>query len=164
MREYNFRANVIIRLPFDEENRMNQENSLSVVEENHRSWLRFVALTVLVTIAMSMGLLSGCASTPKAPTEALQAAEQAITTAEQARVADYASPELGEAREKLSAARLEVEKKNMTTAERLALQAKADADLATAKAATAKAKSVNDELQKSNSVLKQELQRTSGAQ
>ena len=48
--------------------------------------------------------LTGCASTPEPPERALAAAEQAISTAEQARVADYASPELGEARRNLTAA------------------------------------------------------------
>jgi hypothetical protein len=120
--------------------------------------------TFLMVACVAEFLLSGCSSTPKAPTEALQAAEVSIANAEQARVADYASPELAEAREKLVAARLAVEKKEMVSAERLAVQAKADAELATARAAAAKAKAVNEEMQKSNSVLQQELQRNTGAQ
>jgi hypothetical protein len=127
--------------------------------------LRGLAVVTFLILAFGAEfLLSGCSSTPKAPTEALQAAEVSIANAEQARVADYASPELAEAREKLVAARLAVEKKEMVSAERLAVQAKADAELATARAAAAKARSVNEELQKSNSVLQQELQRNSGAQ
>ena len=107
--------------------------------------------------------LAACASTPKAPNDALQAAELAITGAEQARVADYASPELGEAREKLLAARAAVEQKKMDLARRLAEQSRVDAELATAKAEMAKAKAVNDEMQKSTESLKQEMQRNSGA-
>ena len=53
----------------------------------------------LAAATMGLLLLTGCASTPQPPTQALQAAEMAITTAEQARVADYASPELGAARQ-----------------------------------------------------------------
>ena len=126
---------------------------------------RAVAVIFFVVVAFCMEfLLSGCASTPRAPTEALRAAEVAIANAEQARVADYASPELAEARQKLGDARLAVQKEQMVSAERLAQQAKVDAELATAKASAAKAKAVNEELQKSNSVLQQELQRNTGAQ
>ncbi|MGV8837888.1 DUF4398 domain-containing protein [Cellvibrio sp.] len=116
----------------------------------------------LATLTVSGVLLVGCSSPPKAPDQALQAAELAIATAEQARVADYASPELGEAREKLTAARAAVAKEEMTTAERLAEQARADAELATAKADAAKAQAINDELGKSVNTLEQELQRNSG--
>ncbi len=116
----------------------------------------------LAALAVSGVLLTGCSSPPKAPDQELQAAELAIATAEQARVADYASPELGEAREKLTAARTAVAKEEMTSAARLAEQARADAELATAKAAAAKAQVINDELGKSVNTLEQELQRNSG--
>lgn len=116
----------------------------------------------LAILAVSGTLLSACSSPPKAPDQALQAAELAIATAEQARVADYASPELGEARNKLTAARTAVAKEEMTTAARLAEQARADAELAIAKAEAAKAQAINDELGKSVNTLEQELQRNSG--
>lgn len=116
----------------------------------------------LATLAVTSLLLAGCSSPPKVPDQELQAAELAIATAEQARVADYASPELGEAREKLTAARTAVAKEKMTSAARLAEQARADAELATAKAAAAKAQAINDELEKSVNTLEQELQRNSG--
>lgn len=116
----------------------------------------------LAALAVSGVLLSACSSTPKAPDQALQAAELAIATAEQARVADYASSELGEARDKLTAARTAVAKEEMTTAARLAEQARADAELAIAKAEAAKAQAINDELGKSVNTLEQELQRNSG--
>ncbi len=116
----------------------------------------------LATLALSGVLLAGCSSPPKAPDQALQAAELAIATAEQARVADYASPELGEARDKLTAARAAVAKEEMVFAARLAEQARADAELATAKAEVAKAQAVNDELSKNINTLEQELQRNSG--
>lgn len=116
----------------------------------------------LAAVTVGGVLLSACSSPPKAPDQALQAAELAIATAEQARVADYASPELGEARDKLTAARTAVAKEEMTTAARLAEQARADAELATAKAEAAKAQAINDELGKSVNTLEQELQRNSG--
>lgn len=108
-------------------------------------------------------MLAACASAPQAPTQALQAAELAIANAEQARVADYASPELGEAREKLTAARAAVQEEHMVLAQRLAEQSRVDAELATAKFEAAKANSVNDEMRKSTDALKQEMQRNPGA-
>ncbi len=116
----------------------------------------------VAALAMTSILLAGCSSPPKAPNEALQAAELAIATAEQARVADYASPELGEARSKLTAARTAVAKEEMVSAARLAEQARADAELATAKAAAAKAQAINNDLGKTINTLEQELQRNSG--
>src|SRR3954466_15566166 len=104
-----------------------------------------------------------CASTPP-PTQQITAAESAISHAEQAQVADFASPELSEAREKLAAARTAVSKDEMTHAARFAEQAQLNADLAAAKAEVAKAKAVNDELRKGTSAVKQELQRNTGVQ
>jgi hypothetical protein len=100
---------------------------------------------------------------PQPPTEALHAAEVAITNAEQARVADYASPELAEARTKLVAARDAVTHEDMLRAQRLAEQSRADAELASAKSEAVKAKAVNDEMKKSTDTLKQEMQRNTGA-
>ena len=108
-------------------------------------------------------VLAACASVPLPPTEALQAAQSAINNAEKARVADYASPELGMARDKLTAARSAVEKEEMVLAQQLAEQSRVDAELAIAKADVAKAKLVNDEMKKSTESLKQEMQRNPGA-
>lgn len=116
----------------------------------------------LSVIVLSGAVLAGCSSQPKAPDQALQAAELAIATAEKARVADYASPELGEARDKLTAARAAVAKEEMVSAARLAEKSRADAELAIAKADAAKAQAVNDELGKNINTLEQELQRNSG--
>lgn len=129
------------------------QNSASSISPQHRSssW-RFVAP------AVGMFLLAACASAPP-PTSALQAAEQAITNAENARVADYASPELNSARQNLAAANAASKDEKMLLALRLAEQAKADAELATAKAAAAKAMVVNEDMRKSNTILKQEMQR-----
>lgn len=115
----------------------------------------------LTGAAMACLFLAACASTPP-PTQQITAAEIAIGHAEQAQVADYASPELSAAREKLAAARAAVVKEDMKTAQRLAEQAALEADLATAKLSAAKAKTVNDEMLKSTSVIKQEMQRNPG--
>lgn len=117
----------------------------------------------LAALVGAMFALGGCASAPMPPTEALQAAEQAITSAEQARVADYASPELGEARSNLAAARVAVTNEKMLLAQHLAERSRLDAELAIAKAEVAKAKVVNDEMKQSIETLKQEMQRTTGA-
>lgn len=120
-----------------------------------------VALSLLLALSGSL-VLTGCATPPEAPSHEIQAAEQAITTAEQARVADYASPELGEAREKLAGAHSAVNAENMVLAKRLAEQARLDADLATAKAAVARAGVVNDEMEQSTETIKQEMDRNPG--
>lgn len=117
--------------------------------------------TVLASVALLA--LGACASVPLPPTEQLQAAEMAIANAEKARVADYASPELGEARDNLAAARTAVEQEKMALAARLAESSQANAQLATAKAEAARAKVVNVEMQKSIDTLKQEMQRNPGA-
>jgi hypothetical protein len=126
--------------------------------KNRGPTLRLVAASICL-----LGL-AACASTPKAPDQALQAAEMAITNAEQARVADYASPELADARQDLSAARRAVADEEMLLAERLAKQSRVNAELAIAKTEAIKAKAVNDEMLKSTEALKQEMQRNSGAQ
>ncbi len=128
-------------------------------EPNDTSTFLKVCSTTLVV--MTCFLFTGCASTPP-PTQQITAAEVAIGHAEQAQVADYASPELTSAREKLTAARAAVVKEDMKTAKRLAEQAALEADLATAKLNAAKAQTVNDEMVKSTSAIKQEMQRNTG--
>lgn len=113
-------------------------------------------------------MLGACASVAPPPTAALRAAETAIAIADRERVADYASPELTEARQKLTAAKVAAAKadatnKDMVQAQRLADQARVNAELATAKAEAMKAKAINDEIQKSINTLKQEMQRNTGA-
>jgi hypothetical protein len=107
-------------------------------------------------------LLAACASTPPAPTAALQAAQQAITSAEKTDAGHYAPGELGSARTKLAAANTAVAAERMQPAEWLAQESRADAELATAKTAAAKATAVNNELQSGNATLTEELQRSSG--
>jgi len=106
-------------------------------------------------------MLAACASTP--PTESLQAAQQAIATAEGAEAGNYAAGELAEARAKLASADTAVKEKEMVMAERFADESRADAELASAKTAAAKAKAVNDEMKLSTGTLIEEMERSSGA-
>ena len=131
---------------------MHQNSASSTSPQRRSSAWRFV------TPAVGVLLLIACASNPP-PTSALQAAEQAISNAEKARVADYASPELNSARQNLAAAHAATKDEKMVLALRLAEQAKADAELASAKSAAAKALVINDDMRKSNTILKQEMQR-----
>ena len=126
---------------------------------------RAIRASPLTAAAAISGLLAlaACATAPEPPTQALQAAESAIVNAEQDRVADYASAELRQAREKLSAARTEVRNEEMVKARYLAEESRVHAELAAAQAEEIKAKAVNDDMQKSIDTLKQEMKRSSGA-
>lgn len=108
--------------------------------------------------------LAACAAHPPSPQPALLAAEQAIQAAEQARVLDAASPELTLARSQYQAAQKAQNDEKPIEAKRLAEEARLQAELATARAAAAKAKTVNEDLQKGNSTLQNELQRKTGIQ
>jgi hypothetical protein len=110
-----------------------------------------------------VSLLAACASLPP-PTSSLQAAQLAITNAEQAEAGRYAPAELAEARAKLTAANSAVSDKKMVEAQQLAEQASAEAQLAAARTGQAKAIAVNDEMKRSIATLYQETQRKSGDQ
>ena len=118
-----------------------------------------LSLGLVLTFSLTLG---ACASVPMAPTASLLAAEQAITTAEQDQVADYASYELSQAREKLAAANVAVQKKEMALGKRLAEESLVDAQLATAKTDESKAAKVNLEMQESTKTLKSEMDRGAG--
>jgi hypothetical protein len=107
-------------------------------------------------------MLAACASTPPAPTLELSSAKQAIAVADQTRVADAASPELSEARDKLAAAQTAVQDKHMVEAQRLAVESRADAELASARIASSKEQAVNHEMIQSTNTLSQEMQRNTG--
>ncbi|MCC5862966.1 MAG: DUF4398 domain-containing protein [Gammaproteobacteria bacterium] len=118
---------------------------------------------LLVAAAVAVVSLGACATVPPPPTQALQAAESAITNAEQSRVADYASAELTQSREKLRAARTAVQNQQMREAEFLAIESRVHAELAYAQAEEIKAKAVNDEMQRSLDTLRSEMNRSRGA-
>jgi hypothetical protein len=115
-----------------------------------------------VAAVAGMMVLTACASGPPAPTASLQAAQQAIVTAEQADAGHYASGELGEARSELTSANTAVADQHMVVAERLADESRTEAQLAFARTTYLKAQAVNDEMTRGNGALIQELQRSSG--
>jgi outer membrane PBP1 activator LpoA protein len=109
------------------------------------------------------GALALCAcATPPPPTASLQEARHAIATAEQAEAGRYASDDLSNARVKIASADAAVSDKKMITAQRLAEESTADAELATAKTADVKANAVNNEMTRSTGTLIEEMQRSSG--
>jgi len=118
----------------------------------------------LAKILTGMLLLTACASSPEAPTQSLQAAQQAITTAEQAGVAEHSSIDLSKARAKLAAAHTAVEHKEMIRAERLADEAFVSAKLASARAEEIKAGAINEQMKASTETLKIEMRRNTGQQ
>jgi hypothetical protein len=117
----------------------------------------FIALAAAGVFA-----LAGCATAPVPPTQALQAAQSAISNAEQARVADYASAELTTARQKLTSAHTAASENRMVDAEYLAIESRTHAEVALARAEELKAKAVNDDMEQSIATLKQEMQRATG--
>ena len=104
---------------------------------------------------------AACASTPP-PSASLQAAQQSIANAERVEAGTHAAAELSEAKAKLSAAQRSVELKKMLEAGRLADEARADADLAVARSSLAKANAMNADMERSNAVLVEEMQRKTG--
>jgi len=119
-----------------------------------------------VLIALCMLASVGCASVSRAPSDAFQAADIAITNADKEQASDFAANELISARSKIAAAKAAVERNpreaDIVRARRLAEQALSDAEFASARARDGRAQAVNAELQKNNDTLREELQRTSG--
>lgn len=124
--------------------------------KNMQTFSALVATTTLATI-----ILTGCASTPP-PTAQLQAAQQAIASAERIEAGQFAAVDLASARTKLASADQAVVAKDMIVAARLADESRAEAELASARTANAKAKAVNDEMKKGTGVLVDEMQRSTG--
>lgn len=116
----------------------------------------------LVAGSCALLALAACASTPKAPDAALQAAEIAISHAASARIESDTSLEMREAREKLAAARRAVVREDMLQAERLAQESRVAAELAFAKAEADKAEAANADMRASIDALKVEMQRNAG--
>jgi hypothetical protein len=115
-----------------------------------------------IICVMAAALATACASAPPPPLASLQAAQQAITTAEGVDAGGSAPGELAEARRKLQEANAAVKDGRMVSADRLALQSRASADLAAARTASAKAITVNTELRAGNAALAEELNRQGG--
>ncbi len=122
----------------------------------------YIGHTLRMSVVAAMAFGAACASTPPAPDASLQAAQQAITAAERIDAGHSAPGELGEARSKLAEANVAVKAGHMASAERLALESRAAAELASAKTASVKALAVNTEMKTSNAALLEELNRKGG--
>ena len=111
-------------------------------------------------LAAAVVLLGACATTPPAPpTASLNAARQAITTAEQSDARQYASAELDEANQKLAMANRAVTTENMIEADRYAQESRVVAELASARTESAKAAEINAEMSRGADALLEEMQR-----
>ena len=113
-------------------------------------------------IVGALMLTAACASAPVAPTSSLEAARMAIANAEKADASHYAGAELDAARQKLLAANTAVSdnsQKSMSLADRLAQEARVEAELASARTEAAKAAAVNRELTRGADALVEEMDR-----
>jgi hypothetical protein len=104
-------------------------------------------------------VLGACASQPPAPDASIAAARLAISTAERADAGHYAAADLTEARSEMTSAESAVAEKKMIRAERLADQARVEAELAAARTSAIKSQTVNADMQRSNSTLVEEIRR-----
>lgn len=130
-----------------------KQNSSSIPMQR----LRYAIAASLLTMA------SACASAPPAPTAELLAAKQAIAVAESNEASQFAPGELGDAQSRLASANASVEKEDMAGAQRLALQSRAAAELATARSESVKAMKINADMVRSNAALLEEMSRKTGA-
>jgi hypothetical protein len=104
--------------------------------------------------------LAACASDKTPATADVAVSRAAVANATTAGAADLAPAEMQSAREKLMRANQALAAKDYKTAQDLATQASADAQLAQSKANSAKATAAADELQQSIRVLRDELNRS----
>ncbi|TFW28616.1 DUF4398 domain-containing protein [Duganella callida] len=113
---------------------------------------------MLCGIAVLAGL-AGCASEKTPATADVAVSREAVAAATSAGAADLAPAEMQSARDKLMRANQALAAKDYRTAQDLATQAQADAQLAQSKANSAKATTAADELQQNIRLLREELQR-----
>lgn len=112
-------------------------------------------LKILLLFALT-GSLVACGTT-NPPTRTLTETETVIRQAEQIGANDYAPLEIREARKKFEQARDAYNNENYMQAERLAEQAKVDAELAHLKTLSGKAQMAVRELRESIRLLQEEL-------
>jgi hypothetical protein len=103
--------------------------------------------------------LAACASDKAPATADVAVSRAAVANATSAGAADLAPAEMQSAREKLMRANQALAAKDYKTAQDLATQASADAQLAQSKANSAKATTAADELQQNIRLLREELNR-----
>ena len=113
---------------------------------------------MLCGAAVLLGL-AACASDKAPATADVAVSRAALANATSAGAADLAPAEMQSAREKLMRANQALAAKDYKTAQDLATQASADAQLAQSKANSAKATSAADELQQNIRMLRDEVNR-----
>jgi len=104
-------------------------------------------------------LVSGCTSMKDPATSNIAVSKNAIANADSADAAQFAPLELQSAREKLTRANAAMADKDYKLANDLAIQAQADAKVATSKANSSKAQAAADALNADIRVLQEELTR-----
>jgi septal ring factor EnvC (AmiA/AmiB activator) len=115
----------------------------------------------VLLIVLGLSALAGCGPAVQPPKGQLALAESAVDNAASAGGYEYAPVELKKAQDKLTEARLDMQKKNNASALRLLEQAEVDAQLASEKTRTAKTQQAVNELEKNIDLLRQEIQRLS---
>lgn len=115
--------------------------------------LRIIGITAAVTL-----LLAACANTPP-PVAQIAVSKAAISNASGAGGSEFAPHELKTAMEKMEAAERAMKERDYALAEKLAIEAQVDAQLATAMARSAKAKKAADTVQEDSRVLRKEIER-----
>jgi len=115
--------------------------------------------TSMCALAALLGL-AACASQKTPAVADVAVSRAAVANATSAGAADLAPAEMQSAREKLMRANQALAAKDYRTAQDLANQASADAQLAQSKASSTKATMAADELQQSIRTLREELNRT----
>jgi hypothetical protein len=113
---------------------------------------------MLCGMAVLLGL-SACASDKTPATADVAVSRAQVAAATSAGAADLAPAEMQAAREKLMRANQALAARDYKTAQDLATQASADAQLAQSKANSAKATTAADELQNNIRLLREEVQR-----
>ncbi|WP_445369616.1 DUF4398 domain-containing protein [Methylomonas sp. BW4-1] len=106
----------------------------------------------------ALTIVAGCASLPP-PTEQIAVSKAAVNRASSAGGNEYAPIPLKAAVEKMDAAERAMAQEDYLLARQLAEQAQVDAQLAAATARSAKAQKAARELQESNRVLREEIDR-----
>lgn len=107
---------------------------------------------------VALVFVAGCASIPP-PTEQLAVSKAAVNSASSAGGNEYAPIPLRAAMQKMDAAERAMTQEDYLLARQLAEQAQVDAQLAAATARSAKAQKAALELQESNRVLREEIDR-----
>jgi hypothetical protein len=113
-----------------------------------------------VALLLAVVLATACAGSRMEPEQVgLDAAEQAVSSAEHAGAAEHAPLELRTARDKLRDAQAALDERAHERAAMLAEQARTAAELAAARAEVAKANEANEELKRTVALLRDETER-----